>query len=456
MIVSTSQALFAGKCKKIEESLRAAFRTFIGADTPKENKSEKASVVWNEFKKVFQATVDVGTHQMVKEFAVKEDAQHWADLVHLLQQSGKLKGHCSVIQKAEANRKATQAAYDQIMSGKGVFSAEDNPNFQNDPKLGKDVWGTMFSRYKEPKESMPGSEIRVHRGSLEEITVMGSKQCIQADLLGWKHKTLGWRVVRILHHNGQQEARESVAQQAEDLELTHVGFIRCTGNSSHPEMTDQDQIQLKRLSAKVPGAVAVIVGYKVITGVLRSFTIETAKSTGSGFTEVELGTIVRRVEGEKFLVCPAITPPSWKDVLDSKVQDHFYNKLKESMQKPQGEEEMARFKRVHILGDGHCFWHSFLFWNLQDEYLPVKQNPGGGPQNPQRLLEEIRRAKKLWQEVQELVKGASSLPASCLDDITKSPVVSVKNIENVAKAMKSHFRFTIDPEAGSWLKFIQN
>ena len=373
------QALFAGKVEFVEQNLSIAFRSFIGADTPNQDKSDGVKINWNNIKKVFQASVNVGTHWMVKEFQVKADAQHWADLVHSLQTSGKFKGHCSVIQKAEANRKTTQAAYDQIMSGKGVFSAEDNPNFQNDPKLGKDVWPTMFSRYQEPKQDLPSSEVRVHKGSLEEITVMGSKQYIEADLLGWRHKTLGWRVTHILHHTGQKEAMESVMQHAADLDLVRVGFIRCTGDSSKPEFTDSDMAKLKSLSSTVPEAVAVIVGYEIVTGVMRSWT-PSKEDTGPGLLEVKLGLLSRRIEGEKILVGSAISKPSWKETLDAKIQDYFHKQLSDRLQQPE-QEEISRFKKIQILGDGNCFWRCFLFSSLFDNYLPVQRNPGGGAKN---------------------------------------------------------------------------
>lgn len=438
-----------GKSTATEESVRTAFRRFIGADTDEHDKSKGVKILWNESKGVFQASVDIGTHHMSKEFVVKGDAQHWADLVHSLQTAGKLKAHCSLLQKAEANRKATQAAYDQIMSGKGVFSPEDNPHFQNDPKLGKDVWATMFTRYQEPKESLPTSSVRVHKGSLEEITVMGSKKPIYAELLGWKHKLLGWRVTHILHHSGEEGVPEAVAQQVSDLGLVHLGFIRCMGgDSADPGLSQEDKTKLKTLSFTVPEAIAVIVGYKIVTGVVRAWTPSEAKVEGSGFTEVELGTIVRRVEGERFLVTSAIPQPSWKETLDSKIQNHFQETLRKSLNKEQPL-DVESFKLVRILGDGHCFFHSFLFWSLRDEYYPIGRNPGGGAKSPERLLEEIRRAKKLWKEVESLANTSREpLPSSFLDSITKSPVVDIEHVGIVANLMNVHFRITIDPKAG--------
>ncbi|CAK8990851.1 unnamed protein product [Durusdinium trenchii] len=437
--------MFSGEIKEIEEKLRACFRKQIGADTEQADKSKGVNIQYNEHKGVFQASVQVGDQMIVKEFKLKADAEHWADLVHSLETAGKLKGHISIIQKAAAHRKATQEAYDQILAGKGVFTPEEDPHYQYQSKDGQDVWASMFSRYQEPKKTKPEAGIRVHKGSLEELLVLGSKKHILGELLGWCHKLLGWRVTLILTHAGEDGALEAVQQKASDLDLQHIGFIRCTADAATPELSDADKSKLQKLREEVPKSVAAVVGYSTVTGELRAWTGKSSSSSSSSiFEEVELGTIVRRVDGETFHVESAISKPSLMETMQSKVQEHFHKNVRERTATAQPDPEceaMGMFKKVSILGDGRCFWHCFLFYSLHADYINVPRNPGGGPKDPQRLLEEVRRAKRLWEEVEKEVKNAG-MPV----DLTKS-MVDVKDVELVATAMKAHFRITVDPKA---------
>ena len=97
--------------------------------------------------KAWFASVPVGAQKLVKEFKSKEDAQHWAALAHALEVRGKLRGHISVIQKAEANRKASQDAYDKIIKADGLLQAEDDPVFQKQPADGEDLWHRFFTTF---------------------------------------------------------------------------------------------------------------------------------------------------------------------------------------------------------------------------------------------------------------------------------------------------------------------
>ena len=197
----------------------------------------------------------------MKEFPNKEDAIHWLDVMTALSNKKLLKGQIDLLKTAAANRKATQEAYEKIIQAKQVFVPENNPAFMKKPAEGKDIYDTMFERYSEPpKPKFPESTIRVPQTCLDRLMVMGYESPVIAELLGWKHSTLGWRVTDFITHTGDIETDLNDILNASSL--THLGFIRCGPND--PELTDDAKNKLKRISENLDSsaaAMAIIVTY---------------------------------------------------------------------------------------------------------------------------------------------------------------------------------------------------
>lgn len=127
-----------------------------------------------------------------------------------------LKGQIDLLKTAAANRKATQEAYEKIIQAKQVFVPEDNPAFVKKPAEGKDIYSTMFEKHSEPtKPKFPESTIRIPQTCLDRVMVMGFKSPVIAELLGWQHNTLGWRVTDFITHS-----------HTDDLGLTSTRFLK--------------------------------------------------------------------------------------------------------------------------------------------------------------------------------------------------------------------------------------
>ena len=447
--------MFGGQCKSVEERLQQHFRKEIGADTEKEDKSGGVSVNFDAKAKAWFASVPVGAQKLVKEFKSKEDAQHWAALVHALEVRGKLRGHISVIQKAEANRKASQDAYDKIIKGDGLLQAEDDPVFQKQPADGEDFWHRFFTTFEEKHPALRTGHVRVHKGSLEELLAQGSQQAMVAEMLGFKHKLLGWRVRRMLTHVNEDGAAEAVAAFAQASgDLSHVGFIRMTGDESVPTMTEADKEKLNNLRKNVPEAIAVIVGYRTRTGEMRAWEWN-PKAPGQAdgdLEEVELGTISRRVDGESFIIQPAKPEAGLQEAMRTKLQHVFQAHLQKSAgaKSASGEDQEAQlhaYRKIRIMGDGLCFWHAFMYAGMRSEYEAIPRNKSGGAKDRDRLVTEINRAKALHQEVQNLAAAAASPQPDLINSLAECTTVLLQHLEAVAQVMTARFRVTVDAKA---------
>ena len=172
-----------------------------------------------------------------------------------------LKGQIDLLRTAAANRKATQEAYEKIIQAKQVFVPEDNPAFVKKPAEGKDIYSTMFERHSEPtKPKFPESTIRIPQTCLDRVMVMGFKSPVIAELLGWQHNTLGWRVTDFITHSHTDDLGADFNEILKGSGLTHLGFVRCGPND--PELTDDDKNKLKRISENSSeAAMAIIVTY---------------------------------------------------------------------------------------------------------------------------------------------------------------------------------------------------
>eukprot|EP00435_Cladocopium_sp_Y103_P050344 s918_g15.t1 len=194
----------------------------------------------------------------VKEFANKDDAHHWLDILKSLNNKKLLKGQFDLMKSAEATRKATQEAYDKILKSNKVLVPEEDPQFMKNPTDGKDIWGTMFKKYEEPKKpDHPTSSIRVPASSLERAKLLGFEGSLQGELFGWRHQTLGWRVTSILTHHGNSDLDfHQLAKEG----LAYLGFIRCDPDSH--ELTESDKKKLGAIAENHP-ALAILVSYPV-------------------------------------------------------------------------------------------------------------------------------------------------------------------------------------------------
>eukprot|EP00435_Cladocopium_sp_Y103_P057316 s12_g19.t1 len=337
------RALVLGKVDAIEEHLRSIFKTEIGADTVDASDSIKEGVTFNTHKGVFQAALKIDDQAFVKEFPVKQDALHWLDLLKSLSNKKLLKGQAHVMKAVAANRKATQEAYDKILSSKKIFVPEENSAYQKNPSDGKDIWTDMFPKYEEPeKPKFPLSSIRVPQASLEKMKLMGFEAPpVVGELWGWQHKTLGWRVNLIVRY---KKVKIGKARAWEYFD---------TGSSS-------------------------------------------SVAPGGCFKEIEIQCIQRRVPGESFVVKPyGLTQPMASMMVGA------FEKVLERPHKTSAEVGLsliAGFKPVPVLADGFCFWHCFLRVSIPEEYNPVERNASGGPKLNEYLSEEIYLAKIAWEE----------------------------------------------------------
>ena len=191
----------------------------------------------------------------MKEFPNKDDAAHWIDLLKALHNKNLLKGQFDLMKTAAANRKASQDAYEKILAAKQVFVPEQDPNFQQKPCEGKDIWGNLFTKYEEPKKpAFPESTVRVHSNSIEKVTLDGYKAPLVGELWGWHHQQLGWRVTDIITHDGSGD----FSGMAKDSSLVHLGFLRCAHGDS--ELSDDDKKEMQSIADKQP-VIAIVITY---------------------------------------------------------------------------------------------------------------------------------------------------------------------------------------------------
>ena len=435
----------------METKLDKTFRYEIGADTAEDDDAERLRLSYNDKKKLFVASVKVGDQWILKEFKVKEDARHWAALVQSLERRGRLRGHIAVIQAAEANRKASQDAFDKIMCGEGLLQAEDNPHFKQKSEEGKDVWGEFFTAFEEKHPALRPSKVKLHKGSLEELLVQGSKKALVGELLARNHKSLGWRVTRILTHSNETGAAEAVSDYVKESgDLMHIGFVRMSGDDSLPALTHDDMGKLKKLYKANKEAVAAVVGYKVCTGELRAWEWDSLAPGAEGdVVEVELGMLTRRVDGETFLIEAAQPGPGPKEGMKTKLHEVFTAHVQRSMDanaQQAVEPKQQFFRRQTIIGDALCFWHCFLFSSSMDEYLAQERLRSGGPRDRNRLILEITRAKSVYREVCKKAEKEGA-QTDLVERLQESTTVQVSDLDMVARLMKIRVRVTIDSKA---------
>lgn len=445
----------------VEDAIRSVFREAIGASTLKEAPTLNDGVTFNKHKDVFQACVKLQGQCFVKEFKAKDDAQHWVDILHSLDKKKLLQGHYSTLKQAAANRKATQDAYEKILNSKQVLKPEDSAAFQKDHADGKDIWADMWTKYVHPTATLPSSSVSLPRNCMDKMIECGFSEPIYGELLGWKHKQLGWRAVEISTHPGDCELH--AANRAAELKLSHVGFIRCTAQLGEPNFTAEDKEKLKNIAGKTGVGLAVIVGYPVKIGQARAWQctqdLDASSSSSSAkpmaFQEVEVSFISRRVEGEHFLVRSVVPKQSNQTDFKAQIEQTFQKHLDKHLNKP-APVDLKRFKRVPVLADGFCFWHCFLRIS-SSEYQSISRSSNGAPRSHERLKKEIDMSKTVRVEFIDMYSNPETgLPFSeedrkMMEAIAQSPQVTLRTAHWICCKLGICIRISVSPEAPSML-----
>lgn len=441
------QELVGGRVKDVEEQLRSVFQKHIGAhDVPKSTEI-KEGVTWNASKSVFQACVKIGDQSLVTEFKTSDDAKHWVDILKALESKGLLKAHFATMRQAEANRKATQEAYEKIIAADKAFQPEDSKSFAKNPQEGKDIWANFFGQsQKKAEPSLPCSSIRFPKNSMDKLRELGYERELRGEILGWEHRTLGWRAVRVLTHTGIDNAQEHLDKIAADCKLTHLGFVRCVHTKEKPKLSDQDKTQLEAL-AKNNTVLAIVASYPEKIGAVGCWQLS-HKGTSAQIKEVELGFILRRVENEQFLVHDLVPQATFASKFESLVRGVF-NKHLDKKEK-EASAHLVSFQRLPVLGDGLCFYHCFLRCSLWKDYKNVSRGRNGAPTSKERLADEISMAKALRSELLALCGGTDKPEAK---EMAEGNEVGLELAHYICCLSQSTFRITIADEA--W-RFIFN
>ena len=443
------QVIGSGKCKSVEADLRSCFQTAIGATTVGKAAQVVEGVTFNSFKNVFQASIKIDDQAYIKEFKLKSDAEHWVDIVKALKHKDLLKGHFATLKQAAATREATQKAFDSIIHAKNVFVPESQKTFQYDPAKGKDVWSNMFSKFEDVPDNIPKSKVWLAQVSLQELTVQGFSSPVYADILGWKHKMLGYRGIQLLTHGEHETATEEVRECATGRKLTHVGFIRCISSSTdQPTLAPKDLEKLKDCASKNSGVgIAIIVTYPTKVGCVKAWEWRGGSAASSssavevGLQEVSVATIIRRVEGEKFTIEPLAPAPPAKTRFFEDIQSTFDKHVAETSSVPT--EDKCSFQRLAVLGDGYCFWHAYLRCTLVDDYNVCRNRTSGGAHSRERLVAEISNAKGLFQEFMSKHK---------LEFELGGPEVPLSQADQILRHLNTRFRITVSQKASVSMK----
>lgn len=244
-----------GQHKGVEDELRTCFKKEIDATSMDESADVKEGVAYNSKKQVFQASVNIGEHFVVKEFKVKADVEHWIDLLKSLEGKKLLKSNIALMKMADATRQATEAAYEKIIQAKQTFTPESEPTLKHSHQGGKDIWATLFPKYKEtPESTLCSPQVRVPQTSLEKLKVMGFSNPVVGEIFGWHHNSL-WRGINIITHDGNGD----IDNIGIGSDLVHIGFIRCSGEDAEP--TEKDKQKMRHLLQGTNVVACIIVTY---------------------------------------------------------------------------------------------------------------------------------------------------------------------------------------------------
>ena len=443
--------MFEGKIKAVEEKLREVFRHQIGADALGEAATLDEGITFNKHKNVFQACVKLEDQAYVKEFDVKEDAGHWIDILRSLHNKNLLKGHYSTLKQAAANRKATQDAYETILHAKQVLTGEPCQTFKRCPGEGTDIYQAMWSKYKQPVKKLPSSFVKIASNCLDRMREIGFKEPIYGELLAWQHQNLGWRIVEVLTHKGDAEGEAAAKKNAVDRDLAHVGFIHCSSEQEPPTLSKADSEKLKAIVERFDRGVgvAVIVGYPVKIGEVKVW--EGFIKDGSLITkEVELESISRRVEGEKFLVKTAVAKQTEINCLKSSIQSAFEARLNGAGKPTSAPVVLKKFKRQAVMADGFCFWHAYLRCTLPEIQEVPRDKSSGAPRSKDQLKKEIGMTQTVRDETISLLSASSEHQSGhdriILEEIRSSPQVSLPAADYVLRRLGVCLRISVAEE----------
>lgn len=166
------------------------------------------------------------------------------------------------------------------------------------------------------------------------------------------------------------------------------------------------------------------------------------------FKEVELGFIVRRVQGETFLV------KDFDPSAGSGKQEKFRSQIFQAFQKHMDRKgpkapvdpSTVGFAKVPVLADGLCFWHSLLRVSLPEEFGGFERSESGGPTDPERLAYEIDFAKIAAEEFVALYQKVPNFDENIINSLLVSSQVELDHVHTVCKTSGLALRITISEE----------
>lgn len=302
------QAFYDGKCKHLEDKLRAAYQKSTGADcTPVGSASLKHGIVTDPLTGKFMATFDLGKNGSVcKIFVDKQDADFWWDSMQSLFQKGRLVPNLAAVRQAQATRKATAAVIEQIMKENISMKGEENVNYSRDTKEGSDVFQTFFRET--PASQLRPSKVRIYKSSLEQLEALAKTQDIQGVLAGMMHMQLGWRAKVCIVTGGcftDKDADEFI----ESSGMTKLGIFS-SSTTVDPSDAAVASLQLVKKVSKCAVPLLLLFIQEKFKVTPRGFELN---PTTNELETVSVETIAKRASGEEFQVLGVDGPQTKAD-----------------------------------------------------------------------------------------------------------------------------------------------
>lgn len=172
-----------------------------------------------------------------------------------------------------------------------------------------------------------------------------------------------------------------------------------------------------------------------------------SSSVSGNIKEVEVGCICRRVQGENFTVSEATVASFQKDIQEL-AMGALHKHMESNITVKKGDDDaLIGFKKISILADGLCFWHSVLRCSLPEEFDPIDRVASGGPRNKDRLRYEIGLAKTAHEECLELLKKLPGADPGLLSRLRDSPQVCIEDVHAICETSGLALRISLSEEA---------
>ena len=112
------------------------------------------------------------------------------------------------------------------------------------------------------------------------------------------------------------------------------------------------------------------------------------------------------------------------------------------------DDALIGFKKISILADGLCFWHSVLRCSLPEEFDPIDRVASGGPRNKDRLRYEISLAKDSPSGMLGIAqKNCQVLILACWSRLRDSPQVCIEDVHAICETSGLALRISLSEEA---------